>query len=167
MEVPSFDLGFTLTQPEKTTGACTPDTRVATNLVKDFDMVANPDVVLDTPVRQQQASPIGKYVPCTLSKFFKTITDIKTYFLSFSVYEDPTPNFMSPHSALREVSGVKIDLRDEVVRVKYHPKSRRRIIGEPSDLLVDNPKRVTKPSRIVKSPFNTKQHTIFRHDSRH
>lgn len=73
---------------------------------------------------------------------------------------------MSPYSTLKDFNGVRITIREEYTVAKYPPKSKRRIIGEPADMLVDRPARVIKPSRLVKSPFLCKQHTFTRHDSK-
>lgn len=71
---------------------------------------------------------------------------------------------MSPHSALKETSGARIVFREEDAAVKNNPKAKRRIIGEPSDLLVQNARRIPKPSREVKSPFISMQPVPMRHD---
>lgn len=55
-------------------------------------------------------------------------------------------------------------MREEYACTKFPPKSKRRIIGGPSDILFDRPKRSIKPSRSVKSPFLSKQHSFVRHD---
>uniref|UniRef100_A0A0E0P4X2 Aminotransferase-like plant mobile domain-containing protein n=1 Tax=Oryza rufipogon TaxID=4529 RepID=A0A0E0P4X2_ORYRU len=56
--------------------------------------------------------------------------------------------------------------REEYACTKLPPKSKRRIIGGPSDILFDRPKRSIKPSHLVKSPFLSKQHSFVRHDQK-
>ncbi|XBI90676.1 hypothetical protein VPH35_028245 [Triticum aestivum] len=65
-------------------------------------------------------------------------------------FPDPTPTSISPHSLLQETSAIRISIHEECGLPKVQPKTRRRIIGVPSDMLLDVPKRVIKPSRMVK-----------------
>lgn len=60
MTPPSFDLGLTQTGEEETAGECSPDTRVGNNLAAQFEMVANEEVVQDTPDRQLEPATNGK-----------------------------------------------------------------------------------------------------------
>jgi hypothetical protein len=76
------------------------------------------------------------------------------------------PLYTPPHSILKEVNGYMITFREEYGVIKHPPKSKRRIIGEPTDILVDRPVRVIKPSRLVKSPFMCKQHTNTRSNTK-
>lgn len=82
----------------------------------------------------------------------------------FSDFPDPTPTSISPHSLLQETSAIRISIHEECGLPKVQPKTRRRIIGVPSDMLLDVPKRVIKPSRMVKSPFLCKQYQCVRLD---
>jgi hypothetical protein len=59
---------------------------------------------------------------------------------------------------------VWIAMRKMYAVTKYPPKSKRRIIGEPANILIDRPVRAIKPSRLVKSPFLCKQYSFTRHD---
>ncbi|XBI85107.1 hypothetical protein VPH35_093303 [Triticum aestivum] len=79
-------------------------------------------------------------------------------------FPDPTPTSISPHSLLQETSAIRISIHEECGLPKVQPKTRRRIIGVPSDMLLDVPKRVIKPSRMVKSPFLCKQYQCVRLD---
>mgnify|MGYP005822716185 CR=1 FL=1 len=54
-------------------------------------------------------------------------------------------------------------MRNAVSR-KYNPKQGGESLGVPSDMLLDVPKRVIKPSRMVKSPFLCKQYQCVRLD---
>lgn len=83
---------------------------------------------------------------------------------SQSGYRQTKLSSFSPHSLLKETSGARIYMREEYACTKFPPKSKRRIIGGPSDILFDRPKRSIKPSRSVKSPFLSKQHSFVRHD---
>ncbi|KAM3369864.1 hypothetical protein ACQJBY_017623 [Aegilops geniculata] len=101
-------------------------------------MVADTAVVPDTPDRQQQAAQ----------------TDFPVQ----------TPTSISPHSLLQEMSAARISIHEECGLPKVQPKTRRRIIGEPSDMLVNIPKRIIRPSRMVQSPFLCKQYISVRVD---
>nr|BAD37793.1 hypothetical protein [Oryza sativa Japonica Group] len=81
-------------------------------------------------------------------------------------YQQTKLSSFSPYSMLKETSGARIFMREEYACTKLPPKSKRRIIGGPSDILFDRPKRSIKPSHSVKSPFLSKQHSFVRHDQK-
>lgn len=57
-------------------------------------------------------------------------------------------------------------MREDFDGLQIPPKTKKKIIGDPSDLLVYRPARTIKPSMLVKSPFLCKQHTFLRNDSK-
>ncbi|VAI75237.1 unnamed protein product [Triticum turgidum subsp. durum] len=138
LETPKFDMGLSQLEPGDNTTVCNQVTRVTANLSAQFDMAAETTVVPDTPDQPQQAPQ--------------------------SDFPDPTPTSISPHSLLQETSAIRISIHEECGLPKVQPKTRRRIIGVPSDMLLDIPKRVIKPSRMVKSPFLCKQYQCVRLD---
>uniref|UniRef100_A0A0E0MXY3 Uncharacterized protein n=1 Tax=Oryza rufipogon TaxID=4529 RepID=A0A0E0MXY3_ORYRU len=81
-------------------------------------------------------------------------------------YQQTELSSFSPYSMLKETSGARIFMREEYACTKLPPKSKRRIIGGPSDILFDRLKRSIKPSHSVKSPFLSKQHSFVRHDQK-
>ncbi|XP_044947222.1 uncharacterized protein LOC123396319 [Hordeum vulgare subsp. vulgare] len=131
-------MGFSQLEDGNNTPVCNKNTRVGANLSAQFDMVADKTVVPDTPDRQQQPAQAD--------------------------FPETTPTSISPHSLLQETSALRISIHEECGLPKVQAKTRRRIIGVPSDLLVDIPKRNIKPSRMVNSPFLCKQYQSVRLD---
>lgn len=138
LETPTFNMGFSQLEDGNNIPVCNKNTRVGANLSAQFDMVADKTVVPDTPDRQQQPAQAD--------------------------FPETTPTSISPHSLLQETSALRISIHEECGLPKVQAKTRRRIIGVPSDLLVDIPKRNIKPSRMVNSPFLCKQYQSVRLD---
>ncbi|XP_044434940.1 uncharacterized protein [Triticum aestivum] len=138
LETPTFNIGLSQFEHDNSISVRNQIPRVSANLSTEFNMVADTDVVPDTPDRQQQAAQ----------------TDFPVQ----------TPTSISPHSLLQEMSAARISIHEECGLPKVQPKTRRRIIGEPSDMLVNIPKRIIRPSRMVQSPFLCKQYISVRVD---
>ncbi|KAJ1275307.1 hypothetical protein BS78_05G126000 [Paspalum vaginatum] len=136
IDPPSFDLGVSQDDYDPDVEELSP--RLQGDLKAKFDEVADPDVVPDTPPCRQGLSKKGSKPAAT--------------------------TFTSPHSILKEVSNLRIEMREQLRVTKYQPTSKRRIIGSPSDLLADFPARGIKPSKSVKSPFLSKQTCYRRHN---
>ncbi|XP_021319882.1 uncharacterized protein LOC8057879 isoform X4 [Sorghum bicolor] len=140
IDPPSFDLGLSQLDNNNTLGELTPANLVQGNLEAQFDTVADQAVVPETPPDQQG------------------VANTETMMNSAS--------FSSPHSILKHVTEARITLRNEQLVTKYLPKSKKTIIGEPADLLVNLPARIVKPSTMVKSPFLCKPQSYTRNESK-
>ncbi|EEC73277.1 hypothetical protein OsI_07420 [Oryza sativa Indica Group] len=153
-EPPSFDLGITQDIEDANMVACTPGhdiSKVVEDSEKAQELKAHtPDQAISKLVQASDEAGEDNAVQ-------------KTPF-SQSGYRQTKLSSFSPHSLLKETSGARIYMREEYACTKFPPKSKRRIIGGPSDILFDRPKRSIKPSRSVKSPFLSKQHSFVRHD---
>nr|BAD37729.1 hypothetical protein [Oryza sativa Japonica Group]BAD38572.1 hypothetical protein [Oryza sativa Japonica Group] len=146
IEPPSFNLGITQDIEEANMVACTPGHDIS-NVAEDSDKEQELNFLARTPDQ-----PISKSVDASDK--------------SGEGYQQTKLSSFSPYSMLKETSGARIFMREEYACTKLPPKSKRRIIGGPSDILFDRPKRSIKPSHSVKSPFLSKQHSFVRHDQK-
>uniref|UniRef100_A0A0E0G9V6 Uncharacterized protein n=1 Tax=Oryza nivara TaxID=4536 RepID=A0A0E0G9V6_ORYNI len=158
IEPPSFNLGITQDIEEANMVACTPGHDIS-NVAEDSDkeqelnfLARTPDQPISKSVDASDKSGEGNAVHKTPS--------------SHGGYQQTKLSSFSPYSMLKETSGARIFMREEYACTKLPPKSKRRIIGGPSDILFDRPKRSIKPSHSVKSPFLSKQHSFVRHDQK-
>ncbi|KAF2938111.1 hypothetical protein DAI22_03g096100 [Oryza sativa Japonica Group] len=158
IEPPSFNLGITQDIEEANMVACTPGHDIS-NVAEDSDKEQELNFLARTPDQ-----PISKSVDAS-DKSGEGNAMHKTP-SSHGGYQQTKLSSFSPYSMLKETSGARIFMREEYACTKLPPKSKRRIIGGPSDILFDRPKRSIKPSHSVKSPFLSKQHSFVRHDQK-
>uniref|UniRef100_A0A0E0ME29 Uncharacterized protein n=2 Tax=Oryza punctata TaxID=4537 RepID=A0A0E0ME29_ORYPU len=158
IEPPSFNLGMTQDIEEANMVACTPGHDIS-KVAEDSEKEQELNILVRTPdqtiLKSVEASDkYGEY-----NAVHKTPS-------SHGGYQQTKLSSFSPHSMLKETSGARIYMREEYSCTKLPPKSKRRIIGGPSDILFDRPKRSIKPSHSVKSPFLSKQNSFVRHDEK-